>query len=70
MKRLALSVAVGALACFAAVGSSQAAPVSGTMTKAAPTAQLSTIVDQVGWRRHRRHHCWWRLGRRHCRRGW
>ena len=67
MKRLALSVAVGALACFAAVGSSQAAPVSGAVAKLAlaPTAQSSSIVDQVHWRRHY-HHRWWR----HHHRGW
>jgi len=58
MKRLALSVAIGALTCFAAVGSSQAAPVAGAVAKLAPTAQSSSIVDQVHWRRY--HHRRWR----------
>ena len=66
MKRLALPVAVGALACFAAVGSSQAAPVAGAVAKLTPTAQSSSIVDQVHWRRHYHHRWWWH----HHRRGW
>jgi hypothetical protein len=60
MKRLALSVAVGALAYFASVNSSQAAPGPGAALKLAPSAQSSAIVDQVYWRRHHRWHRWHR----------
>ena len=51
MKSLALSLAVGALACFTAIGSSQAAPVAGELA----TAKSSSIVDQVHYY-HRYHH--------------
>jgi hypothetical protein len=43
MKALALSLAVGALTCFAAIGSSQATPAAGELA----TAKSSSIVDQV-----------------------
>ena len=52
MKSLALSLAVGAFACFTAIGSSQAAPVAGELA----TAKSSSIVDQVHYYHHYRHH--------------
>ena len=52
MKSLALSLAVGALTCFTAIGSSQAAPVAGELA----TAKSSSIVDQVHYYHHYRHH--------------
>ena len=54
MKSLALSLAVGALACFTAIGPSQAAPVAGEPATA--TAKSSSIVDQVHYYHHYRHH--------------
>jgi hypothetical protein len=55
-----LSLAAGVLFSCMAAGSSQAAPVSGSVAKLAPAAG---IVSQVYWRHH---HCWWRHGYRHC----
>jgi len=63
-KMIPLAVAAGALACFAAFGSAQAAPASGValgkLTNAAPA---NASVEQVYWRRHWHH-------RRHWRRWW
>jgi hypothetical protein len=63
-RKIPLAVAAGALACFAAIGSAQAAPASGiALSKLANVAPAAASVDQVYWRRHwhhRRHwHRWW-----------
>jgi hypothetical protein len=73
-----LTVVAGALACFLAAGSAQAAPAtSGILGKLTTTAQSSSQIEKVGWRRRscvRR--CMWRTGssyrrcRRICRRRW
>ncbi len=60
MKPLALALAVGALACITAIGSSQAAPVAGELA----TAKSSSTVTQVHYYHH--HHYW----RHHHRRWW
>jgi hypothetical protein len=71
-----LTVVAGALACFVAMGSAQAATVnSGILSKLNATAQSSSQVEKAGWR-HRRHYrrCFRRCMRRtdgayrHCRR--
>jgi ribulose kinase len=75
-----LTVVAGALACFVAMGSAQAATVNtGILGKLNATAQSSSQVEKAGWRhrRYRRRHyrrcvrrCMWRThgAYRHCRR--
>jgi hypothetical protein len=74
-----LTVVAGALACFVAMGSAQAAPVnSGILGKLTATAQSSSQVEQAGWRH--RHSCFrrcmrhtggaYRFCRRKCHRWW
>jgi hypothetical protein len=61
-----LTAAAGAIACLLAVGSAQAAPVSGDILgKLATANQASTVVNQVHWRRHHRWWWWRRHHRRH-----
>lgn len=61
-----LTVVAGALACFLAAGSAQAAPAAagGILGKLNATANAQTQVDQVGWRRRHKRRCFRRCLRR------
>ncbi len=64
MKRiLPLAAVAGALACFVAVGSAQAAPASGNVLgKLTTVGENSSAVEKTHYRHHRRYHHrkWWK----------
>ena len=65
MKRtLPLAAVAGALACFVAVGSAQAAPASGNVLgKLTTVGENSSAIEKTHYRHHRKynhHRKWWK----------
>ncbi len=57
-KLLPLAAVAGALACFVAAGSAQAAPVSSNVLgKLTSVSDQNSVIEKAGYRHHRK---WWK----------
>jgi hypothetical protein len=66
-RKLLLSLAGASAAAVMALGTAQAAPGSSAADTLRSYSQQESTVQDVRWRRHCRHRCYWHHGRRHCR---